>query len=184
MGVFVFGYGSLMWNPGFRPAAARAALLDGWRRAWCVKSTFYRGCDKTPGLVLGLKRGGSCVGILFEIEDEHAEHVLAELDRREMRERGYVRQTLMVQHAGGRAEAVAYTSDELPDPVRSDFDTAYKAAKGVAGPTSEYIDRTREFVRRIAVPDHWPTANDGLPEGVRLWETRSGCAGGLPEALT
>lgn len=176
MGVFVFGYGSLMWNPGFRHAGTSAALLDGWRRAWCVRSTFYRGCERNPGLVLGLKRGGSCVGILFELPDDEAQDILCGLDRREMREKGYVRQTLTVEHPGGTTQAVAYTSDDLPDPAVSDFDAAYRHAKGIAGATSEYVERTREFIRRIDVPDHWPNAHDGLAHDLSLWGSRSACA--------
>ena len=179
MGVFVFGYGSLMWNPGFRHAGTRTALLDGWRRAWCVRSTFYRGCERKPGLVLGLKKGGSCIGILFELPDEEAQEILWALDRREMREKGYVRQTLAVEHSGGTVQAVAYTSDDLPDPAVSDFDAAYRHAKGIAGATSEYVDRTRDFIRRIDVPKHWPTAHDGLVDHLILLETRSACASEL-----
>jgi cation transport protein ChaC len=176
MGVYVFGYGSLMWNPGFHHAGTRTALLDGWRRAWCVRSTFYRGCERNPGLVLGLKRGGSCVGVLFELANDEAHDILCALDKREMREKGYVRQTLAVQHAGGTVQAVAYTSEDLPDPAVSDFDAAYKDATGIAGATSEYVDRTREFIRCIDVPSHWPNAHDGLAEEISFWGTRNGCA--------
>lgn len=173
MGVFVFGYGSLMWNPGFRHAGTRPALLDGWRRAWCVRSTYYRGCQNTPGLVLGLKRGGNCVGVLFEIPDDKVGETIGALDAREMRECGYRRQTLPVLHAGGTAEAIVYTSDGLPDPHEADFATAYDAAKGIAGRTSEYVEKTRNFIRAMAVPAHWPPAQDGLPPCISALETRS-----------
>ncbi|MBY3433111.1 gamma-glutamylcyclotransferase [Rhizobium laguerreae] len=176
MGVFVFGYGSLMWNPGFRHAGASPALLEGWRRAWCVRSTYYRGCEHVPGVVLGLKRGGCCVGLLFEIPDEFASETLGALDEREMRERGYLRQTLPVLHAGGAAEAIAYTSEKLPDPHEDDIANAYRRARGFAGPTSEYVERTREFIRGMAVPAHWPPAHDGLPKDLSPWETRNACA--------
>lgn len=174
MGVFVFGYGSLMWNPGFRHAGMRPALLDGWRRAWCVRSTYYRGCERTPGLVLGLKRGGSCVGVLFEIPDELVGETIGTLDAREMRECGYRRQTLPVLHADGAAEAIAYTTDSLPDPHEADFDIAYKGAEGIAGRTSEYVERTRDFIKRMAIPAHWPPAQDGLPPCVTALGRRSG----------
>jgi cation transport regulator ChaC len=119
--------------------------------------------------------------MLFEIADVRANEVLHELDKREMCERGYVRQSLAVHHAHGLIQAVAYTSDDLPDPIKTDFDTAYKTARGSAGPTSEYIDRTREFIRRIEVPDHWPIADDGLPNGFNLWDTQSECASRFQE---
>jgi cation transport protein ChaC len=181
MGVFVFGYGSLMWNPGFRHAGTRPALLDGWRRAWCVRSTYYRGCENTPGLVLGLKQGGSCVGVLFEIADDLVGETIGALDAREMRECGYRRQTLPVLHAGGMSEAIVYTTDSLPDPHEADFDRAYKGARGIAGPTSEYVEKTRDFIKGMAVPDHWPPAHDGLPGNLMVLGTRSGYASLSPE---
>ncbi len=59
-GFWFFAYGSLMWDPPFRPAEARAARIFGWHRAFCVSSETYRGTPERPGLTLGLRRGGSC----------------------------------------------------------------------------------------------------------------------------
>src|SRR5579871_1904051 len=64
-GFWVFGYGSLMWRPGFDYLEARPALLRGYHRAFCVESTHYRGTPECPGLVLGLDRGGACRGRVF-----------------------------------------------------------------------------------------------------------------------
>lgn len=163
MSIFVFGYGSLMWNPGFEFSSARPALLEGWRRAWCVQSTFYRGCDDFPGYVLGLKKGGECVGMLFEVQAEHAAETVRGLDRREMRERGYVRQKLEVKTPDGHAEAYAYTSDELPDPCDRLFTEAYRKSLGAAGPNRDYVDRTCEFLANFEVPLTWPKPQTGLP---------------------
>ena len=54
---WIFGYGSLMWNPGFAFAEARRARLTGYHRAFCIYSIHYRGTERRPGLVLGLDRG-------------------------------------------------------------------------------------------------------------------------------
>ena len=62
--LWVFGYGSLMWRPGFAYARRSKALLRGWRRSLCVLSHVYRGSPERPGLVLGLDRGGACPGWL------------------------------------------------------------------------------------------------------------------------
>ncbi|MGE5504914.1 MAG: gamma-glutamylcyclotransferase, partial [Actinomycetota bacterium] len=80
----MFAYGSLMWRPDFDHAEARPARLLGWHRALCILSTHYRGCPERPGLVLGLDRGGSCVGRAFRVEADKAEAVLRLLHEREM----------------------------------------------------------------------------------------------------
>jgi len=64
---WVFGYGSLMWNPGFAFLERRPARLVGAHRALCIYSYLYRGTPEHPGLVLGLDRGGACQGIAFRI---------------------------------------------------------------------------------------------------------------------
>jgi cation transport protein ChaC len=81
---WVFGYGSLMWNPGFAFLETRRARLTGYHRAFCVYSIHYRGTERQPGLVLGLDRGGVCDGIAFRVAPENRAEVLAYLRRREL----------------------------------------------------------------------------------------------------
>ena len=81
---WIFGYGSLMWNPGFDFAEARRARLTGYHRAFCIYSIHYRGTQRRPGLVLGLDRGGVCDGIAFRVAPEQRRQVLAYLRRREL----------------------------------------------------------------------------------------------------
>lgn len=82
--LWVFAYGSLMWQPDFDYVEARPALLRGYHRAMCILSTHYRGRAEAPGLVLGLDRGGSCRGRAFRVAAERAEAVIALLHDREM----------------------------------------------------------------------------------------------------
>ncbi|GAB6051344.1 gamma-glutamylcyclotransferase [Magnetospira thiophila] len=84
MTVWVFGYGSLMWNPGFPFVARHPALVRGYHRALCVYSHHHRGTTEQPGLVLGLDRGGACRGIAFGVAEEQWPNVRAYLDAREM----------------------------------------------------------------------------------------------------
>ena len=81
---WVFAYGSLIWQPGFEYAESCAATLYGWHRAMCILSTHYRGSPETPGLVLGLDRGGSCHGLAYRVAAEQAEQVQTYLYDREM----------------------------------------------------------------------------------------------------
>ena len=99
--IWVFGYGSLMWNPGFRHCAAEPALLYGWHRSFCVYSRRYRGTPERPGLVLGLDRGGSCKGMAFRIAAADLEDALGYLWEREMVGGVYDMRELAVRLAGG-----------------------------------------------------------------------------------
>lgn len=81
---WVFGYGSLMWRPGFDYIERQPATLHGWHRAMCVLSTHYRGCPDRPGLVLGLDKGGSCRGVAFRVAADQAEAARQYLYDREM----------------------------------------------------------------------------------------------------
>lgn len=82
--LWVFAYGSLMWQPDFDYVEAQGALLRGYHRAMCILSTHYRGCAEAPGLVLGLDHGGSCRGRAFRVAAERAAAVIALLHEREM----------------------------------------------------------------------------------------------------
>ena len=65
--LWVFGYGSLMWRPGFAYEEAQHARLTGYRRCFCIYSVYHRGTPERPGMVLGLDRGGACEGIAYRV---------------------------------------------------------------------------------------------------------------------
>jgi glutathione-specific gamma-glutamylcyclotransferase len=81
--LYVFGYGSLIWRPGFPHLATHPALLRGYHRRFCLWSRYYRGTPEAPGLVLGLDRGGACRGIAFRVPAAEAGAVLEYLEERE-----------------------------------------------------------------------------------------------------
>jgi len=87
--LWVFGYGSLMWNPGFVVQEARPARLFGYHRRLCLWSIHYRGSARRPGLVLGLARGGSCSGMALRVARDDAEAAAAYLMQREMVHNAY-----------------------------------------------------------------------------------------------
>ncbi len=81
---WVFGYGSLMWRPGFDYVEQAPARLNGLHRALCVYSWVHRGTPERPGLVLGLDRGGACRGVAYRVAAKSRESVLAYLRQREL----------------------------------------------------------------------------------------------------
>jgi cation transport protein ChaC len=109
--LWVFGYGSLMWRPGFPFAEVRPALLRGYHRALCIYSHRYRGTPERPGLVVGLDVGGSCIGRAYRVAAKDRREVLAYLDEREMFAGVYARHLLPVRIDGRRVTAVAYVTD-------------------------------------------------------------------------
>jgi len=87
---WVFGYGSLIWNPEIDFERAEMARVHGYHRAFCIRSTRHRGTPQDPGVVLGLDRGGSCIGVAFRLHRATRRDAIALLYEREMTNRVYV----------------------------------------------------------------------------------------------
>ncbi len=83
MSLWVFGYGSLMWRPGFPFEQVSRARLNGFRRCFCIYSVHHRGTEARPGLVLGLDRGGQCEGVAYRVGTQDVEETLSYLRARE-----------------------------------------------------------------------------------------------------
>jgi cation transport protein ChaC len=110
--LWVFGYGSLMWRPGFDFVERQLARLRGYHRALCIYSHVHRGTPERPGLVLGLDRGGSCRGVAFRVEAAKADATVAYLRAREQVTSVYVERGVRVQLDDGRdVEALTYVVD-------------------------------------------------------------------------
>ncbi len=108
---WVFGYGSLMWHPGFPHLEVRAAQLYGYHRHFCVFSHSYRGTEACPGLVLGLDRGGSCHGLAYRVPAAESEEVVVYLQEREMTTQVYDPRWLRLRTAAGPITAAAFVVD-------------------------------------------------------------------------
>jgi len=108
---WIFGYGSLMWNPGFPYEEAQPALLRGFHRAFCVYSVSHRGTPDCPGLVLGLDRGGACRGRVYRVAAADVDDVAAYLDDRERRYTVYQWRTIPAATPAGRVVARTFTVD-------------------------------------------------------------------------
>ena len=162
MGDFwVFGYGSLMWRPGFAHTETCRARLYGFRRSLCVSSFIYRGTPARPGLVLGLDHGGSCVGLAFRVPSELRDEVVAYLRDRELVTGVYLERMLPIRLENGEnVVAVAYIVDRSHEQYAGNLDEAAAAkivsgAVGQAGPNEEYVLNTIAHIRALGIRDHW-----------------------------
>ena len=97
--VWIFGYGSLIWNPAFEHDETRLAKVSGWHRKFCLWTNLSRGCMRQPGLTLGLDRGGACRGMLFRIPRAKVATELSVLWRREMVGGAYVPRWVQIGRA-------------------------------------------------------------------------------------
>ncbi len=109
---WIFGYGSLMWRPGFEYQARTEATLHGFHRGFCVFSHVHRGTPEVPGLVLGLDRGGSCKGIAYQVAEEHWPGTLSYLRAREQATMIYLERDIPIRLKGGaQVRATTYIVD-------------------------------------------------------------------------
>jgi cation transport protein ChaC len=147
---WVFAYGSLIWNPEFDFENSERARLSGYHRAFCIRSTRYRGTPDQPGVVLGLDRGGTCVGLAYRLRASTRAAALECLFAREMPstlERVYVPRIVRVEVAGGTfVEALAFIADRLsPGYDRlTDEEVLRRLAfcEGARGPNRDYAINT------------------------------------------
>jgi len=158
---WVFGYGSLMWNPGFPYLEKAGAQVFGYRRSLCVRSHVHRGTPEQPGLVLGLDRGGSCRGIAFRVSAEERLNVLDYLRARELVTHVYKERLLPISLGDRRqVRAVGYVVDR--DHVQyagaldaRDAAKIVRGAIGQSGPNPAYVINTVVHLREMGIRDHW-----------------------------
>jgi cation transport protein ChaC len=146
---WVFGYGSLMWRPGFDYVARRAAVLHGRRRAFCIYSVHHRGAYERPGLVLGLIGGGSVRGMAYEVAGAAWPEVYSYLKAREQPTETYIEQRVRVRlDDGRRVEALTFLSDRSHPQWAGDLSLDAQAAliSGAAGLSGRNADYLRELV--------------------------------------
>ena len=167
---WVFGYGSLMWRPGFPFVERRGATLHGRRRAFCIYSVHHRGTYERPGLVLGLAPGGACRGAAYRIADADWDAVYAYLLEREQPTETYVEARRHVRLADGRrVEALVFLSD-IRHPQWAGALSLERQAELIAGATGlsgRNVDYLRDLVghlREEGVRDHGMEVLLGLVE--------------------
>jgi glutathione-specific gamma-glutamylcyclotransferase len=157
--LWVFGYGSLMWRPGFAYARRCKALLRGWRRSLCVYSHVHRGSPERPGLVLGLDRGGACPGVAFEVDATLREATIRYLREREQVTSVYLERVAPVRlECGDRVRAVTYVADRLHHQYAGRLDREamleyVRAGQGRSGDNAEYVLETYDHLLATGIRD-------------------------------
>jgi glutathione-specific gamma-glutamylcyclotransferase len=157
--LWVFGYGSLMWSPGFDFSQRAFGLLRGYHRALCILSTRHRGTRIRPGLVMGLCRGGSCRGVAFRVPAARVAGALSKLWNREMPRRVYEARLVPVSlERGRRVHALAFIADPAHPQFVRELDLRSRAqlvAQGVGerGACTEYIRSTLRHMAELGVSD-------------------------------
>lgn len=156
---WVFGYGSLMWRPGFAYVERRPAIHQGRRRAFCIYSVHHRGTPRRPGLVLGLAPGGQVQGAAYRVSEESWPSVHAYLLEREQPTETYVEGHAKVRlDDERRVSAVTFLSDKahpqwagiLAPEVQADL---IAGAAGLSGRNIDYLRDLVEHLRAEAIVD-------------------------------
>ena len=156
--LWVFAYGSLIWDPGFPFEEARAGLLRGYHRAFCLYSMRYRGTPERPGLVLGLDRGGACRGVAYRIAASRVEAVWSYLWEREMTNQSYHCRLLPIEIEGASVRARTFVIDRTHPNYAGKLDTARTAeiicdAVGQRGACYAYLASTVSHLDQLGIPD-------------------------------
>ncbi len=157
--LWIFGYGSLMWDPGFPYVRWAPALIYGYHRAFCIFSNRWRGTPERPGLVLGLDRGGACRGIAFLVAREDVGPAVDALWAREMRRRVYRPRLLRARLPHKEVQALAFVADPKHAGYAGDLSIEQIAerianCRGARGPNLDYLIRTIEHLGELGVRDH------------------------------
>jgi cation transport protein ChaC len=157
--LWVFGYGSLMWRPGFAFVEKTLAWVHGYHRSLCVFSHVHRGTRDRPGLVLGLDYGGSCLGVAFRVAAAAQAETLAYLRARELVTSVYLEKSVGLRFAeGGGARALTFVVDRAHEQYAGRLPIEKAAALvahgvGASGDNPAYVRNTFEHLRDLDIHD-------------------------------
>lgn len=156
--IWVFGYGSLIWNPAFEYDERRIGTLHGYHRQFCFWSKVGRGTPDAPGMMLALDRGGSCRGIVLGVRRDRAKDELTSVFRRELTGKTYTAKLARVMTDDGPVSAVAFIANRnsinyagrrpLPEIARH-----IAQGCGHLGPCLDYLVNTTEHLDALGIHD-------------------------------
>jgi cation transport protein ChaC len=156
--LWVFGYGSLIWNPAFEFEEKKAALLRGWHRRFCLKMTMGRGTPELPGLMLALDHGGACKGVAYRIAAEKIRQELHILWQREMYGGAYHARWVKLQAGDHRFNAVTFVINRAHPRYLRELSVEETAAfiatgSGQLGSCREYLENTVAHLEEMGLTD-------------------------------
>lgn len=155
---WVFAYGSLIWNPEFDFDASVLGTVFGYHRNFCIRSTKYRGTPSEPGVVLGLAKGGSCVGVAYKLKEDSKHRSLKALYEREMLNEVYCPRMICVTLGDTRKiQALTFTANRTSNAYQN-LDDAQVLARlrscvGERGPNKDYAVNTFHALKAKGVTD-------------------------------
>jgi glutathione-specific gamma-glutamylcyclotransferase len=156
--VWLFGYGSLMWNPAIEFAERRSGAVHGWHRRFCLWLHMGRGSPDNPGLMLALEPGGNCVGLLFRIPAAHARAELLLAWRREMFTGAYSSRWVTAMTGDGPVRATTFVANRAHPRYAGRLDEAAVAARlasasGSLGSCATYLSETLGALQAMGLRD-------------------------------
>jgi glutathione-specific gamma-glutamylcyclotransferase len=156
--LWVFGYGSLIWNPAFEFEQRKPALLHGWHRRFCLKTYTGRGTAEAPGLILALDHGGACKGVAFRIAAGAVRAELGVLWQREMYGGAYHARWVNLQAGGETFRAVTFVINRLHPRYVKELSVAQAAVLiatgcGDLGTCREYLENTVSHLDELGLRD-------------------------------
>ena len=156
--IWVFGYGSLIWNPAFDFQYKQLGTLYGYHRSFCFWSKVGRGTPENPGMMLGLEKGGACTGILLGVERHNAKEELTSVFMREMTGQTYVPKWGSVKTTTGWVKAITFVANKSSEnyvgrqPLK---EVAVNISRGTGhlGSCSEYLFNTTHHLQALGLTD-------------------------------
>ena len=173
---WVFGYGSLMWRPGFDFVERRGAVLHGRRRAFCIYSVHHRGTPQRKGLVLGLAAGGATRGVAYRVSGAAWPKTYAYLLEREQPTETYFEAWTQVRLDGGEAAPALVFLSNTAHPQWAgvmDLETQARLIAGAEGLSGRNIDYLRDLVQHLRAEGLADKAMERLLARVEVLEAKA-----------
>ena len=156
--LWVFAYGSLMWDPAIHFAELRRAHTDDYCRSFCLWDNGGRGTEDRPSLMVALDTGGGCTGLALRIEKDNIEQETEILCRRELIAPGYVCAFVALDTAHGPVEALTFLADHSSDVIVPGIPIEEQArmiahAEGLLGRSFDYLDNIKRHLDEMGIAD-------------------------------